>query len=478
MNLNLEMFDDMVKINLTDKILEDITTINMNDIEKIPNKKGIYYFYNNKKELIYLGKTKNLNRRVKQHLTSSSFKDSIYEISFFIVENNIQLDIYETYLINELKPIYNIGKTFYKIDEKEETEKKEKELAILKKKENFRKQQEEHREQQLEIDTIREKIEMNIEKNEIHYLLKFAIKNFLDEREFRQVSKNTLTNYRNLFKDFYNYCLEHETIEIGEITQIVIKSYLQYCLKEKGNSPVSINTRLTAIKTLFNYLEEIELITSRQNPAKKIKYLKTEVKITTFTDTQIKEMFNYYSKIKKKEKFYFAFRDSMIIMFLLSTGVRLGEMCGIKWSDIDFVNKYIIIFGKLRVQQSIPIIESLKKELQEYKIYCKHEFKVLPEYVFVNRKGERLTENAVQNILKRLRDAMQFPNVRCCAHDFRRYYAKTLILQGADAFTVQRLLRHSKIDMTLKYVALYDHEIEQRNEKWNPMHKFDKYYLQ
>lgn len=304
-------------------------------------------------------------------------------------------------------------------------------------------------------------------------LLKFAIKDFLDEREFRQVSKKTLTNYQVLLKDFHSYCIENDVIDVMDVTPTTIKSYLQFCLKEKQNSAVSINTKLTALKTIFNYLEEIEIITAKQNPTKKIGYVKTEVKVTTFTDAQIREILNYYRRIKTKEKSYFAYRDSMIVTFLVSTGCRLGEMCNLRWVDIDLINKHIIIFGKLRIQQGIPIAEPLKKELQEYRIYCEREFNGLPEYVFVNRKAERLTENAVQNIFKRLKDIMKFPNVRCCAHDFRRYYAKTLILQGADAFTVQKLLRHSKLDMTLKYVNLYGQDLDKRNEQWNPLNKFD-----
>jgi integrase/recombinase XerD len=306
-----------------------------------------------------------------------------------------------------------------------------------------------------------------------YLLIKFAIKDFLDEREFRQVSKNTLTNYQVLLKDFHTYCIENEVIDVMDVTPKTIKSYLQFCLKDKHNSPVSINTKLTALKTMFNYLQEIETITAKQNPTKKIGYVKTEVKITTFTDSQIREILNYYRRIKTKDKTYFAYRDTIIVTFLLSTGCRLGEMCNLKWIDIDLISKHIIIFGKLRVQQGIPVAEPLKKELQEYRIYCEREFKILPEYVFVNRKAERLTENAVQNIFKRLKQVMQFKNVRCCAHDFRRYFAKTLILQGADAFTVQRLLRHSKLDMTLKYVSLYGQDLDKRNEQWNPLHKFD-----
>jgi len=304
-------------------------------------------------------------------------------------------------------------------------------------------------------------------------LLKFAIMEFIEERQFREVSPKTIENYNTLFNDFYLYCLSQEIIDTDDITPQIIKSYLIYCKTEKNNTPTSMNTKLTAIKTLFNYLIEIDVIDPRENPAKKVGYVHADVKITTFNDDQIKQILTYYRRIKNKDKTYFAYRDYMIITFLVSTGVRLGEMCNLKWDDVDLINKHIVVYGKLRVQQGIPMAESLRIALQGYHIFCEKEFGTLPEYVFVNRKCERLTENAVQNIFKRLKDAMKFSNVRCCAHDFRRYYAKTLILQGADAFTVQKLLRHSKMDMTQKYVGLYGQDLDQRNEKWNPLNKFD-----
>ena len=128
-------------------------------------------------------------------------------------------------------------------------------------------------------------------------MIKWAIKDFLDEREYRQVSKNTLANYQTLFKDFHTYCLEHEIIETSEVTQAVIKSYLLYCQRERHNSPTSLNTKLTALKTLFNYLEETGEISSKNNPTKKMKYVKAELNLTTFNDAQIKEMLKYCKRL-------------------------------------------------------------------------------------------------------------------------------------------------------------------------------------
>lgn len=304
-------------------------------------------------------------------------------------------------------------------------------------------------------------------------LLKFAIKEFLDEREFRQVSPKTITNYKFFLGDFHSYCTNNEIIDISDITQSTIKSFLLYCQKKKGNNPTTVNTKLQALKAFFNYLEEIELITTKQNPCKKVGYIKAEVKATTFTDAQVKEILDYFRRFKRRDKSFYAYRDYAIVIFLLSTGCRCGEMCNQKWADVDLTNNHMVVYGKLRTQQGVPIVESLSKELQEWKIFCEKEFKKFPEYVFVNRKGQRLTEGAVQSIFKRVKEVMGFKDVRCCAHDFRRYFAKSLVIQGADAFTVQKLLRHAKLDMSVKYVGLYGQDLKKRNEEFNPLNNLD-----
>ncbi|MGE7767756.1 tyrosine-type recombinase/integrase [Peribacillus sp. NPDC096540] len=50
-------------------------------------------------------------------------------------------------------------------------------------------------------------------------------------------------------------------------------------------------------------------------------------------------MLNYYRRIKLREESYFAYRDYMIIVTILGTGIRRGEIINLQWSDIDFINQ-------------------------------------------------------------------------------------------------------------------------------------------
>jgi len=224
-------------------------------------------------------------------------------------------------------------------------------------------------------------------------LLKFAYQDFLEDRKFKNTTKANIRNYEIILGEFINYCISSEILNVEDITTSHVRQYLSDCQQKKGNQAGTINTKLLRIRAFFNYCVESEYIKS--NPANKIKRLKEDVKINVFTDEQIQQMLAYYRRLKTRDKSYFAYRDYMIIVTLLGSGLRRSEIVDLKWSDVDFKNLSISAFGKNRIKESIPITEKLAKELAAYKVFCERHFKNLSEYVFVNRKNQKMTENAL-----------------------------------------------------------------------------------
>lgn len=74
---------------------------------------GIYVFYSEEGTPLYVGKTVSFKRRFVQHAASSEFFDIATKVRLYPVKNEYEKDIYETYLISELRPEYNKAKTFY-----------------------------------------------------------------------------------------------------------------------------------------------------------------------------------------------------------------------------------------------------------------------------------------------------------------------------------------------------------------------------
>ena len=89
------------------------------DFHLIPRDKGgIFLFYNINDELLFVGKARKLRQRIKKHFEDNvspikTHRDEVYRIEVCIVEEPMDREIYETYIINTLKSKYNIEKVFY-----------------------------------------------------------------------------------------------------------------------------------------------------------------------------------------------------------------------------------------------------------------------------------------------------------------------------------------------------------------------------
>jgi excinuclease UvrABC nuclease subunit len=83
------------------------------------DKGGIFMFYNNKQELLFVGKARKLRQRIKKHFEDTvspikAHRDEVAKIDVCVIEDPVDREIYETYIINELKSKYNIDKVFFR----------------------------------------------------------------------------------------------------------------------------------------------------------------------------------------------------------------------------------------------------------------------------------------------------------------------------------------------------------------------------
>ncbi|MDQ0999782.1 integrase/recombinase XerD [Neobacillus niacini] len=301
-------------------------------------------------------------------------------------------------------------------------------------------------------------------------LLKFGYQDFLDDRKFKNTTETNIKNYEMILAKFIEYCIESQVVNVEDISYSHVRQYLMKC-QEKGDKASTINTKLMRIRAFLNYMVECEVI--KNNPAHKVKMQKDDVKIDVFTDEQIRQMLNFYRRIKQREKTYVAYRDYMVIVLILGTGIRRGEIINLQWSDVDFVNKSISVFGKTRRKETIPITDKLAKELAGYQTFCKQYWGTMSDYVFVKRDNKQLTENALMLVFQYLQKKMNFKDVRVSAHTFRHTFCHRLAMSGMSAFAIQKLMRHQNITVTMKYVAMWGNELREQNDKFNPLNTLD-----
>lgn len=118
----------MISINIpasdviiTKQVAPELSNIyGFTDFHLIPRDKGgIFMFYNDQEELLFVGKARKLRQRIKKHFedTVSPIKanrNEVTTIEVCIVEDPVEREIYETYIINALKAKYNVEKVLYK----------------------------------------------------------------------------------------------------------------------------------------------------------------------------------------------------------------------------------------------------------------------------------------------------------------------------------------------------------------------------
>lgn len=110
-----------VDVSITKQINPQLSNIyGFTDFHLIPRDYGgIFMFYNDQDELLFVGKARKLRPRIKKHFedTVSDIKlhrDEVTRIDVCLIESPVHREIYETYIINELNSKYNVDKVMFR----------------------------------------------------------------------------------------------------------------------------------------------------------------------------------------------------------------------------------------------------------------------------------------------------------------------------------------------------------------------------
>lgn len=301
-------------------------------------------------------------------------------------------------------------------------------------------------------------------------LLKFAFEDFIADRKFNNTTEANIVSYRYMIKPFIEYCIEEGAINIEDVTRIHFKNFL-IMAQQQNKKPHTINTIILRTKAFFNYCVEEGYV--QENIAKKMKTHKVDTKIDTFTDDQINQMLAYYRTQKKKSQSYSSYRNYLILLILIGTGVRRKELILLRWDDVDFSNQIMNVYGKNRKYETVFLTDKLSRELLAFKAFSNNVLKNNNEFIFLTNKEVPFTIHTIEYIFRDLKTKMNFKNVRLSPHTFRHTFCHRLVMSGVSTFAIMKLMRHEHIQTTMRYVNLWGSELRQENDKHNPLNNFD-----
>lgn len=210
--------------------------------------------------------------------------------------------------------------------------------------------------------------------------------------------------------------------------------------KERGVSNRTLENTRANLSAFFQWLLQEDHIT--KNPCMNIPPIKYPDKVRLpFTEVEIDKLRHACRALKERA----------IIETLLATGMRVSEMTGLEIPDINFTNKSIHIRnGKGAKERTVYMNDLACTHLQAYL----ESRKIDDIHVFLNQGKTKLNAGGVRHILKELAKRAKVKNVH--PHRFRRTFATTLANRGMDIQEIKKLLGHSDINTTMKYVYTSD----------------------
>ncbi|MCF8998957.1 tyrosine recombinase XerC [Acinetobacter nectaris] len=279
------------------------------------------------------------------------------------------------------------------------------------------------------------------------------LENWLISRRNQNQSIQTIQAYSRDVTDFLKFC-EAKKLDIYAIETSDLREFLTFKVEQGRLGRSSLQRQLSAIRQFMKWVSENHLIS--QNITKDFQLKRHARPLPGLVDPetiiQILEQPAPQSEVQRQ----LWLRDKALLELLYSSGIRLSEIQGLTFKDIDFQRKLIRITGKGNKTRIVPFGESAKSAilawLQIYQLW-KGKFKP-DDAVFISQhSGEAL---GVRQIEKRVKFQAQRAgvNVDLHPHLLRHCFASHLLSGSGDLRAVQEMLGHSNLSTTQIYTHL------------------------
>jgi integrase/recombinase XerD len=290
-----------------------------------------------------------------------------------------------------------------------------------------------------------------------------VIDQFLIDCEIRGLSDETISWYRKRLGLFARK-LDQElgVMDLEDVKIMHLRQFVQLMMRtksgennpraptqEKPLSAYTVRGYVRVVKVFFSWCMSEELLES--NPSDRLVQPKApDYLIPTFTPEHIEKMLATCD-LKTNE----GFRNYVLLLVLLDTGMRASELCGLRVGDVHVSGSggaYVKVFGKGRKEREIGLHPEVGKLVWKYLHKYRQPADANEAALFLGRSGEALTIEGVSSLLKRVKKLSGIEGVRVSAHTFRHTFAKFYLQRGGELFKLSREMGHSTVQVTEVYL--------------------------
>lgn len=291
-----------------------------------------------------------------------------------------------------------------------------------------------------------------------------AFQDFIEDKQAHNLSKSSMQDYEDSFRYFMNFCQFDEYTPLYIVNSDLFKKWT-IDLLDRDIKPTSINRYLRDCKVFLNWCLNNALIYNEiQIDAVKGQ----EEPIKCFSDDDLTLILQ---KPTNKTDFI-EWRTWTIVNWVLATGNRAGTIVDVRIGDIDFRNKEITLrHTKNKKAQIVPLSSRLAAIIKEYIYTWRHDCGS-EDFLFPNQANEQLTVEALAHSFTKY--CKRRGSTKTSIHGLRHSFALNWIRNGGNQFKLQKILGHSTLDMTRRYVALAAVDLKDDYDKFSALDRLTK----
>ena len=281
----------------------------------------------------------------------------------------------------------------------------------------------------------------------------------------KNFSKYTAKAY---ISDILSYIIWLDDESCENVNFNKMRDYLHF-IQKFNYKKTTISRKIASLRTFYKYLYRERKIDS--NPALNLSNPKRPKSLPKFlTPDEVEQILNTI-KIETPT----GYRNRAILELLWASGMRVSELAGLNFGDLDLSQNEIKVFGKGAKERIILVTDRAKNYLERYINTARA---LIPKGfpleepdenspVFINNTGYRLQTKTIRNVINDAVEKLHLPK-HVTPHVFRHSFATHLIENGADLRVVQELLGHASISNTQIYTHVSSQHIKDVYNETHP----------
>jgi integrase/recombinase XerD len=283
-----------------------------------------------------------------------------------------------------------------------------------------------------------------------------AVREYLVDCRIRNLSDQTIAFYERRLPGFLEPWWHDD---LADLTRQQIRERIGEYLGRY--SPATVNGYIRGVKAVLNWaLREDYGVGTDPRSLRKVKEARRVM--PHLADPQ--DIARLLAQPDRKR--FTGIRDHMMMMLMLDTGIRLGELIGLDLDDVK--GNHIVLRGKGRKERIVAMSAPAEKAMLQY-IRARSHTGFDGTALFVSRHGRRINKRTVADQLKHYAEAAGIHGISLSPHRLRYSFATHFLRNGGSIVSLQQVLGHTTLAMARHYAQMVDQDAFEETRAYSPV---------